>query len=113
MAICRARLFGRTDAPDSEICTVDYETGRIISIGGRPWPERKRRMTFPRLVESPGKIAKRYTFMALGCIATLQGAWQAVPAVEAAIPPEWAQGITLGLAVLGALGAFIDQPKAR
>lgn len=26
--------------PDSSICTVDYATGRIVEIGGRPWPER-------------------------------------------------------------------------
>lgn len=70
-------------------------------------------MKLPRIVESPRKIPRRFTFIALGCIATLQSAWQLAPAVQAAIPQEWAQGITLGLAVLGALGAFIDQPKAR
>jgi len=26
------------NSSDSEICTVDYHTGRVMSIGGLPWP---------------------------------------------------------------------------
>lgn len=58
-------------------------------------------------------VPRRYTFRALAAIATVQGAWAAVPALQAALPPVWVQGITLALAVAGAVGAFIDQPRAR
>lgn len=58
-------------------------------------------------------VPRRYTFRALAAIATVQGVWAASPALQAVLPPVWVQGITLALAVAGAVGAFIDQPAAR
>lgn len=96
--------------PDSSICTVDYHTGRIVEIGGRPWPYEEPRM---QLIPNASKAPRMLSMQALAAIATLQGVWVAVPELHAMLPGVWVQGITAGLAVLGVIGRLIDQPKAR
>lgn len=99
-----------SDAPDSEICTVDYETGRIISIGGRPWPPKERRL---KLVDD-WKKAPRWLSVQF---AAALGVWLALPeGTQAAVlgllgvPAATVPGVLVAGVILGRL---IDQPKAR
>ena len=99
--------------PDSEICTVDMFTGRITSIGGLPWPPQPESHVMQLFVEKPTRILRRYTFGALSSIVALQGAWKASEQLQVLLPAPWVQGITLVLAGLGVIGAFIDQPATH
>ena len=109
MAIFRARLFGRTDAPDSEICTVDYETGRIISIGGQPWPERKRMKFVDNWKQAPKWLSMQFA-AALGVWVGLPEGAQAVVLGALGVPVATVPGVLVAGVILGRL---IDQPKAR
>ena len=95
---------------DGDICTVDYDTGRITEIGGKPWPPKERRL---KPVPNAAKWWRMYSVQCFAAIVALQGAWAASPAIQALLSPAWVQGITLALAVAGAVLRLIDQPKAR
>ena len=60
-------------------------------------------------VAQPKRIVKRYTFRALSAVAAVQAA----TLIWGFLPPAWVQWLTLLVALLGAFGAFIDQPDAR
>lgn len=66
-----------------------------------------------KLIPNAGKAPRMLSVQALAGIALLQGAWASSPELQALMPPEWVQGITLALAVLGVIGRLIDQPKTR
>lgn len=67
----------------------------------------------PRLIPNASKAPRMLSVQALAGIAVLQGAWAASPDLQALLPAEWVQGITLALAVLGVIGRLIDQPGAK
>jgi hypothetical protein len=73
----------------------------------RPTVRQRRRA--PHLVSHPSRILRRYTFAALVLVAAVQ----AGALLSGAVPPAWAQCLTLAIALLGVLGAFVDQPGAR
>lgn len=66
-----------------------------------------------QLIPNVSKAPRMLSIQALAAIATLQGVWVASPELQALLPGVWVQGITAGLAVIGAIGRLIDQPRAR
>ncbi len=75
----------------------------------KPIPTTVQRRRAPHLVSEPRKIVRRYTFNALAAVA----AFQAGSLLWGFLPPVWVQWLTLVIALLGAFGAFVDQPDAR
>lgn len=62
-----------------------------------------------RRVREPKKIVRRYTFRALSAVAAVQAA----TLLWGLLPPAWVQWLTLLVALIGAFGAFVDQPETR
>jgi len=72
-------------------------------------PTVQQRRRAPHLVSHPERILRRYTFAALVLVAVVQ----AGALLSGSVPPPWVHGLTLAIALLGVLGAFVDQPGAR
>jgi hypothetical protein len=89
---------------------VDYDTGRIVEIGGLPWPYEERKMKFVENWKQAPKWLSMQFAAALGVWLGLPDGSQAVVLGLLGVPA----GVVPGVLVAGViLGRLIDQPKAR
>jgi len=66
-----------------------------------------------KLIPNAKSAPRMWSVQILAAIAAYQAAWAASPDLQALIPPEWSQGVTVGLALLGIVARVIDQPATR